>query len=60
MEILLGGHQLPQADEIFGNKRSFVTARFSQFLTHLGTLSFKNFISLKDNRKPPGFSLNND
>ena len=57
--ILHGGHKLPLANEVFGNKRSFLAASFSQFLAHLGTLYFKNFIRLKDNRKPPGFSLNN-
>jgi hypothetical protein len=29
-----------------GNKPSFVAASFSQFSAHLGTLYFKNFISL--------------
>ena len=38
----------------------YLILSFSQFLAHLGTLSFKNFINMEDNRKPPGFSLNND
>jgi hypothetical protein len=51
---------LPPVFEVFRNKRSFGTASFSQFLAHLGTLYFKNSINIEDNRKPPGFSLNND
>ena len=50
-EVILVGilhieHKLPLANEVFCNKLSFAAVSFSQFQAHLGTLYFKNFISL--------------